>query len=127
MICHSKYKAQKTEIDGIVFDSKKEATRYLQLRELLKAGEIQNLRRQVKYVLIPAQREQSTEVFKSGKNKGKLKDGKLLEKECSYYADFVYQKGDEIIVEDVKGIRTDAYKIKRKLMLKEFGIKIKEV
>ena len=57
----SKYGAKKVEIDGIIFDSKKEGRRYQELKMLQKAGEISNLQRQVKYILIPAQREPDTE------------------------------------------------------------------
>lgn len=45
----------------------------------------------------------------------------------TYLADFVYEKGSQTIVEDVKGMKTDVYKIKRKLMLYFHGIRIKEV
>lgn len=108
----SKYHAQKTTVFGITFDSKKEAERYLYLRSLLKRGEIQNLQRQVKFVLIPTQRDEN---------------GKLLEKERSYYADFVYYQNGQMIVEDVKGMKTELYKLKRALMLKVHKIRIKEV
>ena len=115
------------------FDSKKEYTRYQVLRIRERAGEIDNLRTQVKYVLIPAQREESTEVFTRGKNKGKHKLGRVIEKEVSYWADFVYHdiNTNREVVEDVKGYRDGAaYKIfvlKRKLMLWRYGIRIKEV
>ena len=94
-----------------------------------KGGIISDLRRQVKYILIPAQYEPSTEVFKRGIHKGEPKRGKLLEKECSYIADFVYfdkEKGVEV-VEDTKGFRTKEYIIKRKLMLAVNGIRITEI
>lgn len=123
----NKYHNKKYMRDGILFDSRKEARRYVELKAMQNAGIIQDLQLQVKYVLIPTQREESTERYKTGKNKGKLKAGKLLEKECSYIADFVYWENGKIVVEDVKGIRTEAYKIKRKLMLKEYGIRVKEV
>lgn len=111
----SKYHSKKTEYDGILFDSKREAARYAELKLLERAGEIRLLERQKKYVLIPAQRQ----------------DGKLIERECSYKADFTYlerQGADWVaVVEDVKGVTTDAYKIKRKLMLYKYGIRIREV
>lgn len=117
----SKYRAEKTEVDGIVFDSKKEAERYTELKLLEKAGEIKGLRRQVKYVLIPAQYETDTA------NKENRK--KCIERECSYFADFVYfdNKKKEFVVEDTKGVRTKTYIIKRKLMLFRYGIKIQEI
>ena len=118
----NKYRSKKIEVDGIVFDSKKEANRYHELNLLEKAGEIQNLQRQVKYILIPAQREPDI----IGKRGGR-KPGKLIEKECSYYADFVYQEDGKTIVEDTKGMRTTEYIIKRKLMLFIHGIRIQEI
>lgn len=107
----NKYHAKKCEWDGEVFDSKKEMQRYKELKLLEKAGEITNLRRQVKYVLIPSQRI----------------DGKLAERECSYKADIVYEENGETVVEDVKGVKTEGYIIKRKMMLLVHGIRIKEV
>ena len=88
-----------------------------------------NLKRQVKYVLIPAQREKSDEVYMRGDKKGLPKPGRVIEKECAYIADFVYfdVKKQEVIVEDTKGFRTKDYTIKRKLMLYRHGIRIKEI
>lgn len=116
-----KYHSQKVEADGIRFDSKKEYERYCELQLLEKAGKIQNLRRQVKYVLIPEQRE--PDIINPNCS---LKKGKLLERECSYFADFVYEENGETIVEDVKGFRTKEYGIKKKLMLYMHGVKIRE-
>lgn len=91
-----KYGNKITVVDGISFDSKKEAYRYLELKLLEKAGEIINLKRQVPYLLVP-------------KQKG--------ERKVEYIADFVYvNKSGEVIVEDSKGFRTDVYVVKRKLM-----------
>lgn len=123
----SKYGNRKTVVDGITFDSQKEAQRYRELLLLERAGKISYLDRQTKFTLIPAQREPSTETYKRGCNKGKPKPGKLLEKECSYIADFAYFQDDKYVVEDTKGVRTEAYKIKRKLMLERYGIQIREV
>ena len=117
-----KYHNRKVTIDGITFDSKKEASRYCELKLLQQAGEISDLRLQVKYVLIPAQREPDT----IGK-RGGIKKGKLIERECSYIADFAYQENGKTVVEDTKGMRTKEYIIKRKLMLWVHGIRIKEV
>ena len=102
----------------------KEYRRYLELLNMQLEGQISDLKRQVKYILIEAQREPST----IGK-RGGVKKGKLLEKECAYFADFVYKLSDtgETVVEDTKGVRTKDYIIKRKLMLKNYGIRIKEV
>lgn len=127
MAMKNKYHSKKVEVGGIIFDSKKEAKRYSELLLLEKAGAISELQRQVKYILIPAQRESSNEIYTKGKNKGCFKPGKLLEKECAYIADFVYKENGRIVVEDTKGFRTKDYIIKRKLMLHEHGIRIKEV
>ena len=123
----SKYGNRKTVVDGITFDSKKEANRFRELQLLERAGKITALQRQVKYVLIPTQREFSNEIYKKGAHQGHFKPGKVLEKECSYIADFVYYKNEKTVVEDTKGFRTEAYKIKRKLMLERYGIQIREV
>ena len=124
---HSKYGNRKTVVDGIMFDSKKEANRFRELQLLEKAGKITALQRQVKYVLIPTQREFSNEIYKKGAHQGHFKPGKVLEKECSYIADFAYIQDGAYVVEDTKGVRTEAYKIKRKLMLERYGIQIQEV
>ena len=109
--------------EGLTFQSRKEYKRYCELQLMEASGLISNLQRQVKYVLIPAQREPDT----VGK-RGGIKQGKLIERECAYYADFKYQlPTGETIVEDTKGVRTPEYKIKRKLMLYVHNIKIKEV
>lgn len=118
-----KYKNRKTVIDGIPFDSRKEANRYVELYLMQKAGEISDLQMQVKYVLVPAQRESDV----VGK-RGGIKKGKVIEKECVYIADFVYKDVDgNTIVEDTKGFRTKDYVIKRKLMLWVHGIRIREI
>lgn len=107
----AKYKNKKVFVDGHTFDSKKEAKRYYELRLLEKAGEITNLRMQVKFVLIPSQKI----------------DGKVVERECAYKADFVYQENGQTVVEDTKGFKTKDYIIKRKMMLYIHGIRIKEI
>lgn len=120
----NKYKAIKCSVNGIEFDSRKEARRYQELLLLQRAGAILNLKRQVKYVLIPAQYETYERYGKKGQ---RLKDGqRLLEKECAYVADFVYEENGKEIVEDTKGIKTKDYIIKRKLMLYIHGIRVKE-
>ena len=105
----------------MTFDSIKEYRRFCELSLLEKAGKVTDLQRQVKFVLIPTQREPDT----IGK-RGGLKKGKTIEQECSYVADFVYVRDGETVVEDSKGFRTADYKIKRKLMLWVHGIRIKE-
>ena len=109
---YNKYHSKKVTIDGITFDSKKEANRYCELKILEKDGEISHLERQVKFELIPAQK----------------REGKVVERACNYMADFVYRNKDgELIVEDTKGFRTPDYIIKRKLMLWVHNIRIREI
>lgn len=100
----SKYRNKKTVIDGITFDSRREASRYGVLKIMQAAGLISGLRLQVPYVITV--------------------NG---EKICKYVADFVYQENGREVVEDVKGVRTREYILKRKLMFAVFGIEIKEV
>lgn len=93
------------------YQSRKEANRAFELMVLQKAGEISNLREQVKFELIPSQKI----------------DGKVAERPVSYFADFVYTNSSGVtIVEDTKGFRTTDYIIKRKLMLHVHGIQITE-
>ena len=101
----TKYGNHKTTIDGITFDSKKEAARYQELRLMERAGLIRDLKRQVKYELIPKQPG---------------------ERAAHYTADFVYTQGEQTVVEDVKGLRTRDYVLRRKLMLWRHGIRILE-
>ena len=119
---YQKYHATKTTVDGKTFDSKKEATRYLELKLLEKAGQITDLRCQVEYELIPAQ--YGPDIVTP---RGKVKRGPLIERAVKYKADFVYTENDETIVEDVKGFRTKEYILKRKLMLHRYGIQIREI
>lgn len=121
-----KYGNKKITVNGVTFDSKKEYLRWCELCLLQKAGQITDLKRQVKYVLIPAQYEEYQRT--SAKTGKPLQNGiRLVEKECSYYADFTYKQDGQTVVEDTKGVRTDAYIIKRKLMLHVHGIKIHEI
>lgn len=124
---YNKYGNKKTQTpDGEVFDSSKEAKRWTILKLLEAAGEITDLKRQVKYQLLPPQYEAIPKYTKDG---SRVKDKMvLIERELSYIADFVYfdKRLNETIVEDVKGVRTKEYLIKRKLMLYFHGIKIKE-
>ena len=120
----NKYGNRKIAFDGQTFDSKKEMRHYTELLLLEKAGKIKDLQRQVKFQLIPAQREPDITGPKGGH-----KPGKLIEREVCYVADFVYtdlQTGQTVVV-DTKGFRTKEYTIKRKMMLYFHGIRIKEV
>ena len=118
----NKYSNTKVTVDGETFDSKKEYRRYCELKLLERAGEVKNLKRQVKFLLIPSQFEEVIDA------KGKPKQ-KCIERACVYVADFQYQDAHtgELVVEDTKGMKTKEYVIKRKLMLKEYGIKINEI
>ena len=108
-----KYGNRKVIKNGEKFDSIKEYQRWVELCILEQGSLISELRRQVKFVLIPSQKI----------------DGKVVERECAYYADFVYKDNEtgETVVEDSKGMRTKDYIIKRKLMLYVHGIRIMEV
>jgi len=108
----NKYGAKKKMVNGIEFDSTKEARRYQDLELMQKAGEIRRLRRQVPFTVF-------------------IKN-KLI---CEWLADFVYdlrgaQFGEsfvwETIIEDTKGYRTEVYKLKRKMVQAEYGFKILE-
>lgn len=92
------------------FDSRREENRFRELKLLEIAGKIEDLRTQVEYILIPSQ----------------YVDKKCVERACKYKADFVYKEDGKLVVEDCKGFRTKDYIIKRKLMLKEYGIRIRE-
>jgi hypothetical protein len=107
----SKYRSRKITRDGMTFDSVKEYKRFCELSLLLKAGAITDLERQVKFVLIPSQRI----------------DGKVVERPCTYIADFSYRENGKLVIEDTKGFKTKDYIIKRKLMLYVHSIRIKEV
>jgi hypothetical protein len=112
--------------DGLIHGSIKELRRWKELQLLERAGQIKDLKRQVKFVLIPAQREQGT----IGK-RGGIKQGKLIERELSYIADFVYTENGKMVVEDAKGYKGGTvyalFVIKRKLMLYIHNIKLREI
>jgi len=99
----NKYKAIKTVVDGIKFDSKKEARRYCQLKLLVEAGKISELRLQPRFDLI------------------------VEGSKCGFYkADFEYVEGGKRIIEDVKGVLTPVYKLKKKLIKAIYGIDVFE-
>ncbi|MDU5970534.1 MAG: DUF1064 domain-containing protein [Finegoldia magna] len=102
MARRNKYNAKKTVVDGIEFDSIREADRYCELKLLEKAKEIRNLELQPRFLL---------------QDKFKDKMG-TTHRKIEYVADFMYiDKDDKKIVEDVKGMMTDVYKLKKKLFL----------
>lgn len=115
---YSKYKNKKVEWQGIKFDSIKERDRYLYLKDMERLGQIEDLKLQVKYELIPSYEINGRKV-----------------RNVSYIADFTYykvhNKGDilvkELIVEDCKGYRTEVYKLKKKIFEQKYGVEISEV
>ena len=108
----TKYRNKKTEVDGVTFDSKREAARWGELRLLERAGHIRGLERQVPYVLAPGV---------------KFVGAKRAQPALRYISDFVYVEGDMSVVEDVKGAITDSFRIKRHLMKSIFGIDIRVI
>jgi len=110
----SKYRAKKTVVDGITFDSRAEAARYQDLLILERAGEIQDLRLQVKYVLTA--NGQELKIKSAGVPKGRV---------VRFIADFVYVEKGKIIIEDVKGMPTPVYKLKKAIM-ESMGYEIRE-
>ena len=110
----SKYGNRKTEVDGILFDSKREAERWCELKLMERAGMITDLFRQFPIKLIPAQKDEN---------------GKVIERAVGYVADFVYKdaKTGKTIYEDVKGVKTKEYLLKRKMCLYFHGIRIREI
>lgn len=99
----SKYRNVKTQVDGRTFDSKKEARRYMELRDEQRAGLITGLRLQVRFPI-------------------HVKGRRI----CAWVADFVYVRAGRLVVEDCKGVRTDVYKLKAKLVMAVHGIEILE-
>lgn len=96
----SKYRAKKTTVDGIRFDSQKEAARYCELKRLEQIGEIERLELQPKFELLPPF------VCNGEKVRGVV-----------YRADFAYYQGGVKYIEDVKGFKTKEYQIKKKYLL----------
>jgi hypothetical protein len=110
LVKRSKYKNVKVTLFGITFDSKAEADRYLVLKADFLANRIHELERQKVFILAPS-------VVVQGRKRPPLK----------YIADFTYLRTDgTLIVEDVKGVVTDSYRIKRHLMKSIYGIDILE-
>lgn len=105
----SKYSNTKVVIDGITFDSKREGSRYVQLKMMEKAGVISELELQPVIELAPA-------VTIDGKTKRPL----------TYRGDFRYVENGESVLEDCKGMLTDVYKIKRHLVKALCGLDIRE-
>lgn len=117
MASRSKYNNRKITYNGETYDSVKEYRRHDELKLLQRAGKISGLERQVKFELIPSQKDRETK--------------KVLLRGVSYVADFVYEKDGKRIVEDVKGYKGGGayavFTLKKKLMLYIHGILINEV
>jgi hypothetical protein len=108
---YSKYHSKTIQVNGIRFDSKKEARRYEELKLLERAGEIQNLELQPEFELQP-----------------KFRKNGVTYRPIKYRADFKYTDHGKIVIEDVKGMKTDVYKIKKKLFEYRYpDLTIKEV
>lgn len=107
----SKYNNIKVEVDGIMFASKKEAGRYLELKLLERAGVIKNLQLQKIFL------------FKIDNEYIKYRSGRKV----TYVADFVYTENGKEVVEDVKGKKTREYMLKEAFMRALNNIKIKEI
>lgn len=103
-LARSKYGNVRTTVDGIKFHSKKEAARYQELKLLELAGEIQDLKLQPSFDLI-------------------VQGGKVIGK---YFADFKYRIGQRVVIEDVKGKKTDLYKLKKRIVEAVHNIQILE-
>jgi hypothetical protein len=115
----SKYKAKRTEVDGITFASQKEARRYQELKLLERAGEIMNLRLQVPYEL------QAPRIYVGGIEG--LKTPRLPAVLGKYVADFTYHdRRTGYVVEDVKGFKTPLYRWKKKHVEAQYGFQIRE-
>ena len=99
----NKYRNKKAQIDIYVFDSVRESQRYKELKLLERAGEISNLELQPRFLL--------QDSFK--------KNGRTFRK-IEYVADFKYIENGKTIVEDVKGIQTDVFKLKHKIFEKVY-------
>lgn len=96
---------QKPKTGTIVFPSQHEADRFFELRMLLRAGKIKNLRLQEPYIIVP-----------------KSRFGMALK----YFADFVYEEDGKTVVEDAKGVETDVYRLKKRLVAEKYGIIIRQ-
>ena len=112
-MAYNKYRNKKVKVDGHTFHSMREARRYKELKLMERAGVIKDLELQPKFELIPTIRTEHETLRKT-----------------VYKADFKYfdVKADHDVVEDVKGFKTDVYKLKKKMLLYKYkGIDFKEV
>ena len=100
----NKYNNKQTVIQGHIFDSKKEAERYLELRQMQNEGKIKDLELQYVFEL--------QEGFKDTQGR--------KHRPITYIADFCYMDGSSMVVEDVKGMKTEVYKLKKKLFIYKY-------
>ena len=109
---YSKYRNEKVYLDGIKFDSNRECQRYIELKTMQKAGLIKDLELQKRFVL----------------QEGYVMQGKKI-RPITYVADFVYFdiENQKTVVEDAKGMRTDVYKMKKKMFEYRYQIPIIEI
>ena len=103
-VAKSKYRAVPVDVNGKNFDSKAEAERYAVLEIMQRTGAIRDLRQHPVYKIV-------------------VNDVLI----CKYEGDSVYVENGELVVEDVKGMKTPVYRLKKKLMLAVWGIKIREI
>ena len=106
----NKYGAKKIEVNGEKFDSKLEYSRWCELVVLEKAGVVLELKRQVPFILAPSV---------------KFYDEKRALPPMKYIADFTYIENGVLVVEDVKGVQTPDFRMKRRLMITVHGIQIR--
>lgn len=111
----SKYGAVKTTVDGVTFASKAEARRYQELRLLEKAGEVTELELQPKFP-----------IYVSINGRSRHMGDKPV---CTYVADFRYRFGPTgiLMIEDVKGMKTPVYRLKKKMVEAQYGVEIIEI
>lgn len=105
--------AKKTEVDGIVFDSRREARRYSTLKLLERAGEISDLELQPRYML--GTEDDPVKIRSKGYPNGRR---------CSYKADFRYKENGQVVVEDSKGHDTQAARLRRAFVEWQYKIRI---
>jgi hypothetical protein len=110
----SKYSNRKVNVDGVMFDSKREAARWMELGQEQRAGLISGLKRQVPFDLTAIARDPGAAATRG------------FQKIGEYRADFTYTRDGVYVVEDSKGYRTDVYRWKRKHFSVEYGITILE-
>lgn len=106
----NKYHNNKIEYDGILFDSKKEMSYWIKFKLMEKSGKISDLKRQVKFILQPSYEF----------------NGKTI-RQISYIADFTYIQDKQMHIIDAKGVKTEVYKLKKKMFEYKYGIEIEEL